>query len=96
MIFVQRAHHVSREETELWLSEQLAALRGDGIERVQLRRLASPALRFGDTWSWLVEVECRDERSARDAVVQGAGLMLLSDLRLLGMRPSVALLEEVS
>jgi hypothetical protein len=94
MIFVQHPRHVSSAEVELWLREELQAIKGDGVQRVELKRLVSPTLRFSETWTWMVEVVCRDARVAHDVVRDGAGMMLLADLRLLGMRPSVALLEE--
>ena len=94
MIFVERPRHVSSEEAELWLLAQLDELRCEGSDSVQLRRLASPTLRFSDTWSWMVEFHCRDADAARGVLHGGAGLALIADLRLLGMRPSIALVED--
>jgi hypothetical protein len=94
MIFVQRPRHVSAEEAEDWLRRELEPVAGDGVRSVELRRLASPGLRFSDTWSWMVELDCRDADAARRALEEGPGLMLLADLRLLGMRPSLALVED--
>ena len=42
----------------------------------------------------MIEIDCRDAAAARDALSDGRGLMLLGDLRLLGMRPSLALVED--
>ena len=94
MILVQHPRHVSSQEAEDWLMRELGALAGDGVDSVELKRLASPGLRFSETWSWMVELDCRDELAARSAVQEGAGLMLLADLRLLGMHPSVALVQD--
>ena len=94
MIFVQQPRHVSIEEAEHWLRSQLADIEGDGISRVELKRLASPTLRFSETWAWMVELDCRDHEAAAAVVREGAGLMLLADLRLLGMRPAVALVRD--
>jgi hypothetical protein len=94
MIFVQKPRHVSAEEAEEWLHAQLADFEGHGIQRVELKRLASPTLRFSETWSWMVQLDCSDPQSASAAVSDGAGLLLLADLRLLGMRPSIALVED--
>jgi hypothetical protein len=95
MIFVQHPRHVSTEETEWWLTEEMEPLNGDGVERVELKRLRNASLGFGETWAWMVEVECRDVEAACEAVGDGAGRMLLADLRLLGMRPCVALVDDV-
>jgi hypothetical protein len=94
MIFVEHPRHVSSEEAESWLERELEPLGGNGVDRVRLRRLGSGSLRFSETWAWMVELECRDAEVAREALRGGAGLELLADLRMLGMRPSVALVED--
>jgi hypothetical protein len=94
MIFVQRPRHVSAAEAEDWLRGELEPVGGDGIRGIELKRLVSPGLSFSDTWSWMIELDCRDTDAARRAVEDGPGLMLLADLRLLGMRPSLALVED--
>jgi DNA-binding transcriptional LysR family regulator len=94
MIFVEHPRHVSSEEAESWLEGELEPLGGNGVARVRLRRLRSASLNFGETWAWMVELECRDVEAAREALREGAGLAFLADLRMLGMRPSVALVED--
>jgi hypothetical protein len=42
----------------------------------------------------MVELDCRDAAAARAVVQDRAGLTLLGDLRLLGMRPSVVLIDD--
>jgi hypothetical protein len=96
MIFVERPRHVGAEEAEAWLERELATLDGRGVDSIKLKRVLSASLRLSDTWSWMVQIDCRDLDAARDALREGPGLMLLGDLRLLGMRPSVALLEDGS
>jgi hypothetical protein len=95
MIFVQHPRHVSTEEAESWLAKELEALGGEGVQRVDLRRLRSASLRFSETWAWMVELECRDAEAAREALRGGGGPELLAELRMLGMRPSVALVDNV-
>jgi hypothetical protein len=96
LIFVERPRHVGADEAKAWLERELAALGGDGVDRIQLMPVVSASLRFSDTWSWMVQMDCRDLEAARDAIRKGPALMLLGDLRLLGMRPCVALLEDGS
>jgi hypothetical protein len=96
MIFVERPRHVRVDEAEAWLESELAALEGTGVDRIQLKRILGASLRFSDTWSWMVQIDCRDVEAARDTIRNGPGLLLLADLRLLGMRPSVALVEDGS
>jgi DNA-binding transcriptional LysR family regulator len=94
MIFVDHPRHVSTEEAESWLERELNGLCGNGVDRIRLRRLRSASLRFSETWAWMVELECRDAEAACEAVRGRAGLAFLADLRMLGMRPSVALVED--
>jgi hypothetical protein len=94
MIVVEHARHVSTDEAECWLREQLETIRGEGIERVGLKRLGSPSLRFSEVRSWMIELDCRDAEAASEAVKAGPGLELLADMRLLGMRPWVATVED--
>ena len=94
MIFVERPRHISTDDAEAWLEWELEPLRGDGIDRVRLRRLRNGSLRFAQSWAFMVEVECRDAAAARAAVQDGPGLALLADMRLLGMRPSMVLVED--
>ena len=94
LIFVQHPRHVSTDEAELWLRSEIGALDADGVESVALLRLRSPSPRCSDAWGWLVELQCRDDESASAAVKSGPGRDLVADLRLLGMHPSVALVED--
>jgi hypothetical protein len=94
MIFVEHPRYVSTDEAEAWLAGKLEPLHEGGIERVRLRRLRDASLRCAQSWAFMVELECRDVATARDAVQEGAGLYLLGDLRMLGMRPALALVED--
>ena len=94
MIFVEHPRHVSSEEAESWLEQELEPLGGNGVYRVRLRRVRSASVSFSETWAWMVELECRDAEAARGALREGAGVELLADLRMLGMRPLVALVED--
>ncbi len=94
IIVVEQPRHVPTDEAECWLREQLDAIGGDGIERVALKRLGSPSLRFSGARAWMIELECRDAVAACEAVKAGPGLELLADMRLLGMRPWVATVED--
>ncbi len=96
MIFVERPHHVTSDEAEAWLERELAALDSDGVDSIRLKRVVGASPRLCDTWSWMVQIDCCDLDSAREAVGSGPGMALLADLRLLGMRPSVALVEDGS
>ena len=78
-------------EVEPWLEGDLEALRGDGVTRVRLWPLRSASLRSSTTWGWMIEVDCRSAEAACAAAGDGPGVLLLDHLRMLGMRPFVAL-----
>jgi hypothetical protein len=71
-------------------------LDSSGVDRILLKRVVGASPRLSDTWSWMVQIDCRDLATARAALGNGPAMALLADLRLLGMRPSVALVEDGS
>jgi hypothetical protein len=85
---------VRPDEAESWLAGELGPLRGDGVERVELRRLRSASQNFSPTCAWMIELDCRSSEAASAVVGAGPGMLLLGDLRMLGMHPSVALVED--
>ena len=96
MIFVERPRHVTSEEAEAWLERELTALDSNGVDSIRLKRVVGASPRLCDTWAWMVQIDCYDLDAAREAVGSGPGMALLADLRLLGLRPSVALVEDGS
>ena len=97
MIFVERPRHVTSEEAEAWLEGELAALDTGDVDSIRLKRVVGASPLLADTWSWMVQIDCRDLDAAREALGKdGPGMALLADLRLLGMSPSVALVEDGS
>lgn len=92
IIFVNSPYHLSPAEAEDWLRGEAAALAAvDGVQRGVLSRLTSPSDRWSDHWNWMIELECEDPDGPYRAVKDRAWKLVLGDLRLLGMQPSVAL-----
>jgi hypothetical protein len=92
VVFVNSPYHLTPEEAEDWLRTEAAALaRVDGVQRGVLSRLASPSEQWSDHWAWMIELDCDPPDGAQRAVRDRAWQLVLGDLRLLGMRPSVAL-----
>jgi hypothetical protein len=89
MIFVQHPRHLAIDEAESWLEKQVEALVGEGLEHVRLERVSDASHGLGDCSGWSLAMDCRDAEAAREVVQGGAGRALLTDLRLLGMQPSV-------
>lgn len=91
VVFVDSPYHLAPAEAEDWLSSQAAALAGvDGVQRGVLSRLASPSEQWSDHWAWMIELDCDEPDGAQRAVRDTAWRLVLGDLRLLGMHPSVA------
>jgi hypothetical protein len=95
IVFVNSPHHLSPAEAEDWLRGEAAALAAvDGVRCGVLSRLTSPSDRWSDHWGWMIELECEAPDGPYRAVKDRAWKLILGDLRLLGMQPSVALVAE--
>ena len=94
MVLVRPPRQLGLEEAEGWLRQELApVVRAAGVRSAALSRLASASLRWSQEWGWLVEFDFETAECARGAVREDAWAMLLGDLRLLGMSPTVALVD---
>jgi hypothetical protein len=91
LVLVQRPYHLNEEEAERWLSsqaDQFAEL--DGVNRVELTRLESASWKFAREGDWLLELHLEPTASAHRILNGPTCVALLGDLRVLGMRPAVA------
>lgn len=94
LVLVRPPHHLALDEAEDWLRQEIAPVTSAaGVRSGALSRLASASRRWSQEWGWLLELEFEDAQAAREAVCGEACSMLLGDLRLLGMRPTVALVD---
>ena len=96
-MLVQRPYHLTSEESEQWLrrqAEMLAAVAG--VRGVDMTPLSSASLRFGREWDWLLEIHLQPDVNPHDTVRSNACAGLLADLRLLGMRPAVAIADRTA
>jgi hypothetical protein len=95
MVLVRPPRQLELDDAEDWLRQQLASVTSDaGVRSVELSRLASASVRWSHDWGWLVEFDFETAECARGTVGGSAWSMLLGDLRLLGMSPIVALVDE--
>jgi hypothetical protein len=91
IVLVGTPEHLRAAEAESWLRDEAAGLaRVDGVRRALLSPLASPSPRSGNQWGWLIEIDCESPDDTNRVVRDGAWTALMGDLRLLGMRPTVA------
>jgi hypothetical protein len=91
VLLAEAPSHLDHEQTEAWLRSELATLVAQpGIQRGSLSRLESVSARFSRGWDWLIELECAPGDAERAACDSAFG-DLFGDLRLIGMRPTVAL-----
>jgi hypothetical protein len=97
IILVGTPEHLRAAEAEEWLRGEASALgTADGVRRAVISPLGSPSLRRGNEWGWLIEIDCQDPDGADRVVRDGAWTALMGDLRLLGMRPTVAVVGDAS
>jgi hypothetical protein len=89
-----RPYHLSAEEVGAWTrreATQLLAL--PGVTRAELTRLEGPPPGHDSDWDWMLELHLREgvdrHACAEDPVFEE----WLLDLRLLGMRPTVVVVD---
>ena len=97
IVLVGTPYHLRAAEAEEWLRGEASGLATvDRVRCALLSPLASPSLRWGNQWGWLIEIECESPDDADRVVRDGAWTALIGDLRLLGMRPTVAVVGDAS
>jgi hypothetical protein len=94
VILWTRPYHLSAEEADAWSRREAKRLaRLEGVDWGELTRVRSPSLHYPNEWDWMLELhlhagvdpqECADMQECGDWV---------RDLRLLGMRPTVVVVE---
>jgi len=94
LVLVRPPRQLKLDEAEDWLRQELVpVIRAAGLRSAALSRLASASSSWSHEWGWLVEFDFETAERARGAVGDDAWGMLLGDLRLLGMSPTVALVD---
>ncbi len=89
-----RPRHLGDAEGLGWLAGEAVRLAGiQGIRQLSLTPLDSPSLRQARPCDWLIEPEVDAQLDAADIVSTPVFSGLLADLRLLGMRPAVAMAD---
>jgi hypothetical protein len=91
IVLCQRPLRVSHPEATEWIEHEVQPLaRLDYVARVDLTELRRTQLRWSGAHDWLIEVQLHDETHAEQLLDESFFTGLLADLRLLGMRPTVA------
>jgi hypothetical protein len=94
LLFARRPYHLSDEEADTWMRTQAASLvRADAVTSVHLSRLQNPVALAGGSWDWLIEMHLAHAEDAVGAARDQACRDLVADLRLLGMHPSLVLVD---
>ena len=95
LLTVRRPHHLKPEESLEWLRGEIDDLLSiAGVESMTLAKLGSAGGRWQGDYDWLIELELEDDADPARVVRHEHCASLLGDLRLLGMRPSVVVLQE--
>ena len=86
--------HLSRAEAHAWMRTELARLRAvPGVESVVLS-CAQASDRYPRPWAWLCELHLADGADGHACAEHPVCTEWLMDLRLLGMRPALAVLDD--
>ena len=86
---------ISPAEDADWVASETEKLRAvDGIADVRLSQVQSAALRHPRAWDWYLELELSNARTPNAVVRAPVVGEFLSDLRLLGTRPTVLAIPE--
>jgi hypothetical protein len=94
LLFARRPYHLSDEEADNWMRLQAASLaRTEAVTSVEVSRLQSPAARAAAGWDWLIEMHLAHAEAAAGVARDRACRDLVADLRLLGMHPSLVLVD---
>ena len=98
IVLIGPPYHLRAAEAEEWLRGEASGVAAvDGVRRAVLSALVSPSVRWGhNEWGWLIEIDCASPDDADRVVRDGAWTALIADLRLLGMRPTVAVVGDAS
>lgn len=90
LVFWSRPAHLSADEAEAWVREELEGLlrRGD-VARAGLTRLEPASSRHARPCDWMLELELPPGADVATCLDSRLWKEWLADLRLLGMRPSV-------
>ena len=91
LVLFHDPYHLRVAEAQAWLEQEVAGVvRRDQVDRATLTRLGAFAQSRGG-FDWLLEL---DVASAAGTSPRGALAELVADLRLLGMRPLVAVADD--
>jgi hypothetical protein len=89
-----RPDHLTRQEADAWVRTQIAALdAAPGISSARVAELRSAALEHPALWHWILELDVVDHASVARTLRCGPVADWMRDLRLLGMRSTVALVD---
>jgi hypothetical protein len=93
LITGSQPQHLSAAQAHAWLRSELGALRVlPGVESVVLTRIRATG-RHPSPWAWLCEVHLADGADGQACAEHPVCTEWLMDLRLLGMRPALAVLD---
>jgi hypothetical protein len=94
MVMWTRPYHLSSAEADSWARGEAARLLElAGVERAELTRLGSAPTSEAREWDWMLELHLRDGVDPQRCIDEPACADWLLDLRLLGMRPTVVVVE---
>jgi hypothetical protein len=89
-----RPDHLTRGEADAWVQAGTATLdAAPGISNARVGELHSAALEHPARWHWMLELDIADQASVARTLRHGPVADWMRDLRLLGMHPTVMLVD---
>ena len=94
ILLCERPRHLARDESVVWLRQATHHLvDGADVVGLQFTELEGPPLCWSPAGDWLLEAELADDVDAQRLIDSPQWRELLADLRLLGMRPALAVAD---
>jgi hypothetical protein len=94
ILLCERPRHLGREESVVWLRQATQHLvDGSDVVGLQFTELESPSPHWSPAGDWLLEAELADDVDVRRLIDTPQWREVLADLRLLGMRPALAVAD---
>jgi hypothetical protein len=94
VILWTRPAHLSRVEADAWARAEVPGLAAAaGLDGTRVTEVRPAALEHPAAWHWMLELDLPDDDAAGRSLQRGPIADWVRDLRLLGMRPTVLLVD---
>ena len=94
LILWTRPAHLSRVEADAWARGEVPALAAAaGVDGTRITEVRPAGFAHPSAWHWMLELDVADDAAAGRSLETGPVADWVRDLRILGMRPTVLLVD---